>query len=72
MVVKSEMAKLNNIEPGTLIGYGGYYYIKTGEVEVDKEHVVKSICCDVITGTICSIDIRQNCSIYENAYIKLR
>ena len=72
VVIKAEFAELKNIKPGTLISYGGHYYIKSTEVKVDREHVVKSICCDVITGEICYIDLCQSCGVYENANIKLR
>lgn len=46
--------------------------IKSTEVKVDREHVVKSICCDAITGEICYIDLYQSCDVYENANIRLR
>lgn len=72
MVIKAEFAMLKDVKPGTLISYGGHYYIKSTEVEVSREQVVRSICCDVITGEICYIDMCQNCGIYENANIKLR
>ena len=52
MIIKAEFAELRDIKPGTLISYGGHYYIKSTEVKVDREHVVKSICCDAITGEI--------------------
>lgn len=41
-------------------------------IKVDREHVVKSICCDAVTGEICYIDLCQSCGVYENANIKLR
>ena len=72
MVIKAEFAKLKDIRPGTLISYGGHYYIKSTEVKVDREHVVKSICCGVITGEICYIDLGQSCGVYEHANIQLR
>lgn len=28
MVIKAEFAELKDIKPGTLISYGGHYYIK--------------------------------------------
>lgn len=59
MVIKAEFAELKDIRPGTLISYGGHYYIK-------------SICCDAVTGEICYIDLCQSCGVYENANIKLR
>lgn len=40
MVIKAEFAELKDIRPGTLISYGGHYYIKSTEVKVDREHVV--------------------------------
>lgn len=72
MIIKAVFAELRDIKPGTLISYGGRYYIKSTEVKVDREHVVKSICCDAITGEICYIDLCQSCGVYENANIKLR
>ena len=66
MVIKAEFAELKDIRPG------GHYYIKSTEVKVDREHVVKSICCDAVTGEICYIDLCQSCGVYENANIKLR
>ncbi len=36
MVIKAEFAELKDI--------------KSTEVKVDREHVVKSICCDAVTG----------------------
>nr|DAX05140.1 MAG TPA: hypothetical protein [Bacteriophage sp.] len=72
MIIKAEFAELRDIKPGTLISYGGHYYIKSTEVKVDREHVVKSICCDAITGEICYIDLYQSCGVYENANIRLR
>lgn len=71
MNIVCEMNELRNIEPGTLIGYGGHYYIKSSEVETDRENVVKSICCDVITGAIHCIDLCCRCSVYKDAHIKL-
>lgn len=70
-MIKAEFAKLIDIEPGTLISYGGHYYVKSAEVEEDREHVVKSICCDVITGEICYIDLYQSCGVYKHASIQL-
>jgi hypothetical protein len=29
MVIKAEFAELKDIRPGTLISYGGHYYIKS-------------------------------------------
>lgn len=63
VVIKVESAELKDIKPGTLISYDGRYYIKSTEVEVDIEHVIKSICCDVITGEICCIDLCQRCDV---------
>lgn len=63
VVVKVESAELKDIKPGTLISYDGRYYIKSAEVEVDTEHAIKSICCDVITGEICCIDLCQRCDV---------
>ena len=36
MVIKAEFAELKDIRPGTLISYGGHYYIKSTEVKVDR------------------------------------
>lgn len=73
MVIKVESAELNDIKPGTLISYDGRYYIKSTEVEVDTEHVVKSICCDAITGEICCIDLCQRCDVLPYSFMsKLR
>lgn len=58
MIIKAEFAELRDI--------------KSTEVKVDREHVVKSICCDAITGEICYIDLCQSCGVYENANIRLR
>ena len=72
MIMKAKFAELRDIKPGTLISYGGHYYIKSTEVKVDREHVVKSICCDAVTGEICYIDLCQSCGVYEHASIQLR
>lgn len=72
MIIKAEFAKLIDIKPGTLISYDGHYYVKSTEVKEDREHVVKSICCDVITGEICYIDLYQSCGVYKHASIQLR
>ena len=72
MIIKAEFAELRDIKPGTLISYDGHYYIKSTEVKLFREHVVKSICCDVITGEICYIDLCQSCGVYEHANIQLR
>lgn len=63
MVIKAEFAMLKDVKPGTLISYDGRYYIKSTEVEVDTEHVIKSICCDAITGEIRCIDLCQRCDV---------
>lgn len=73
MVIKAEFAMLKDVKPGTLISYGGHYYIKSTEVEVDTEHVIKSICCDAITGEICCIDLCKRCDVLPYWFIsKLR
>lgn len=73
MVVKVESVELKDIKPGTLISYDGRYYIKSTEVEVDTEHVIKSICCDAITGEICCIDLCQRCDVLPHWFMsKLR
>jgi hypothetical protein len=69
MVTKTKFTELKNIRPGTLISYGGHYYIKSTEVKVDREYVVKSICCDIITGEICYIDLDKSCDVYEHVNI---
>ena len=38
-MIKAEFAELRDVKPGTLISYGGHYYIKSTEVKVDREHV---------------------------------
>lgn len=63
VVIKVESVELKYIKPGTLISYDGRYYIKSTEVEVDAEHVIKSICCDAITGEIRCIDLCQRCDV---------
>lgn len=63
MIIKAEFAELRDIKLGTLISYGSHYYIKSAEVKVDREHVVKSICY---------IDLCQSCDVYEHANIQLR
>ena len=65
IIVAVQSVKLEDIKPASLISYDGHYYIKSSEVETDEKHVVKSICCDVLTGELRRIDLRQNCDVYE-------
>lgn len=71
MKIVNVYRQLKDVEPGSLVFFGGNYYIKSDRVYTDRDNQVMISCCNVRTGVLNNVNASCDCSVYENAMIRL-